>query len=97
MDNNQNIKTYTLQEALARIDELESEIARLNQLLEKYEDRIPAGRKKHDAKWSACYDQFVTLYEAGDPIKVIIEKTNFSRRTVYRYKEYYDRLAKKEN
>ena len=31
--------------------------------------------------------------QEGDKIPVIVERTGFSRRTVYRYKEYYDQLV----
>lgn len=86
-------KEYTLEEANRRIKELEEEVAALKKQLAEYEKRLPVGRKKHDDKWMACYDQFVTLYEQGNKIPVIVERTGFSRRTVYRYKEYYDQLV----
>ena len=82
---------YTLEEAKARIRELEKEVSDLKEKLSKYE---ALGRKKHDEKWQSCYELFVNLYEDGNPIQAIVEKSGFSRRTVYRYKEYYDELKK---
>lgn len=83
---------YTLDQALARIDELEKECAELKAKLEVFEKREPVGRRKHDAKWHESYDYFVDLYSNGLTIAEIVEKSDFSRRTAYRYKEYYDRM-----
>lgn len=83
-------KNMTFDEAIKRISELEEEVSMLKAQIVRLEERLPVGRKKHDEKWMSCYDQFVSLYEKGEKIPVIVEKTGFSRRTVYRYKEYYD-------
>lgn len=80
----------TLEEALERIKVLEEECAKLRIRIEQLEEIKPGGRKPHDGKWQANYNHFVELYESGDTIPMIIEKTSFSRRTVYRYKSYYD-------
>lgn len=81
-----------LEQALIRIQELEEENATLRDRLTQYENRDRSGRKKHDAKWQASYNEWVVLYEQGMPIMEIVEKTDFSRRTCYRYKSYYDSL-----
>ena len=88
-------KITTLEEALARISELEQYCTDLEAKVAEYESRKPAGRKKHNEKWMESYDSFAELYGAGDKIPVIVEKTGISRRTLYRYKAYYDSL--KEN
>lgn len=85
-------KEYTIEQALQRIEELELECESLRSALAKYEDRLTPGRKPHDEKWQAGYDIFVEHYEKGESIPAIVETTPFSRRTVYRYKKYYDSL-----
>ena len=87
-------KPKNLEDALKRISELESEITELKAKLEHYESRDPGGRRKHDKKWQASYNQFVDLYVAGESMAHIIEISDFSRRTAYRYKEYYDKIQK---
>lgn len=87
----------TLKDALKRIEELENEVSSLKEELETYKNLKPAGRKKHGDSWQATYSIFVDLYEAGTPIPLIVEKSGCSRRTVYRYKEYYDKLSKENN
>lgn len=87
-------KINNLNDALCRISELEDEIKVLKAQIQELEKITPAGRKVHDDKWKACYDVFVKHYEAGESIPVIVESTPFSRRTVYRYKEYYDKVNK---
>lgn len=87
-------KINNLNDALQKISELESKIEILEARIQELEKITPAGRKVHDDKWKACYDVFVKHYEAGESIPLIIETTPFSRRTVYRYKEYYDRIHK---
>ena len=89
-------KITTLEQALNRIKELETELSEVKEQLEYYKNRPASGRKPHDDKWQANYDLFVELYEGGNNISSIIEKTPFSRRTVYRYKEYYDSVCKNE-
>ena len=83
---------YTLEEALLRIEELENECAALRTQLADYEGRAMAGRKPHNEKWQTDYALFVDHYEKGESIPTIVESTPFSRRTIYRYKKYYDSL-----
>ncbi len=82
----------TIAEAKKRIEELEKDNAELRAELAKYDGKKPAGRRVHDEKWTANYDLWVSLYESGNTILEITDKTGFSRRTCYRYKEYYDKL-----
>ena len=71
-----------LWEALQRIKELEQENSELRNELEKY--------KPHDEKWMSAYLVWKDLYEQGETIVEIMEKTEISRRTYYRYKAYYE-------
>lgn len=96
-----NGKYDTLEKALEYISYLEKsnnllkeENEELKRRLEKYDKMKPLGRPKHDDRWQASYDLFVQYYENGEQIPLIIEKTGFSRRTIYRYKAYYDSLIK---
>lgn len=84
----------TLEEALKEIERLEKIIQEKDQEIESLRKKKNAGRKKNNAQWQASYDSFVSLYEAGLAMGEIIERSECSRRTCYRYKEYYDRLAK---
>lgn len=79
------------------LKEAQSEIERLNSLLEEKETELaelrkrkPAGRRVHDETWQASYDGWVKLYESGMKIMDIVETTDYSRRTCYRYKTYYE-------
>lgn len=92
------MRTYkTLEEAVKRIHELEEECAILREELHNYENRSIPGRKPHNEKWQADYAVFVEHYENGESIPLIVENTSFSRRTVYRYKKYYDMLSTKRD
>lgn len=82
----------SLNEALLRIEELEKENSRLRERLSEYEGKKPAGRKVHGEAWSESYKDFVLKYEEGLSMATIIETSNISRRTAYRYKKYYDTL-----
>ena len=86
----------TLEEALDRIKELEAENKQLLSELEYYRNRNYGGRKKHDEAWMAAYNDFVVKYESGMKITEIVENSDMSRRTAYRYKAYYDEVKKKE-
>ena len=86
----------TLEQALERINELELENAMLREKLERYKNITPAGRRKHDEKWMASYNEFVLKYESGMTIMEIVNQGEISRRTAYRYKSYYDELMKAE-
>ena len=84
----------TLEEALKYIAELERENKALREEIEQYRSRNCAGRKKHDDTWQASYNDFVVKYEGGMSIMEIVNLGEISRRTAYRYKAYYDLLAK---
>ncbi len=84
----------TIKEAERRIRELEEEVATLKAELAKYEGKKPAGRKTHNEAWTEKYDKCVQLLEQGYTIMEIMDMTGFSRRTCYRYKEYYEKLNK---
>ena len=76
----------TLEEALNRIEELETENQILREQLERYKNITPAGRRKHDATWMASYNDFAAKYESGMSIMEIVNLGEISRRTAYRYK-----------
>ena len=80
-----------IDEANRKIEELEEEISRLKSELEYYKNRKVSGRQKHNDKWMATYCDFVACYESGMTLIEIADKTNVSKRTVYRYKEFYDK------
>ena len=79
----------TLEEALARIAELETENQALRAENERLRVRKISGRKKHDAAWTASYQDFVMKYESGLTIMEIVAQSEISRRTAYRYLSYY--------
>ena len=83
-------KIVTLEEALKRITELEKENATLREELEYYKNRKLSGRQKHNEKWMAIYHDFVAGYESGMTIVEI------AKRTIYRYKAYYEKMKKAE-
>ncbi len=84
----------SLEEALKYIIELEAENKALREEIEHYRSRNRAGRKKHDATWTASYNDFVVKYEGGMSIMEIVNLGEISRRTAYRYKTYYETLMK---
>ena len=91
-------KIETLEAALKRIAELESENEKLREELEYYKKRKMSGRQKHNAKWMAIYNDFVAGYESGMTMIEIAKRNNVSERTIYRYKAYYDKMRNtKEN
>ena len=91
-------KIETLEAALKRISELESENEKLREELEYYKNRKMSGRQKHNAKWMAIYNDFVAGYESGMTMIEIAKRNNVSERTIYRYKAYYDKMRNtKEN
>ena len=94
-------KIKTLEEAMKRIEKLEKENAELKEAnadlkeeLEYFKKRKASGRQKHNAKWMNIYNDFVICYENGMSLIEIAERNNISKRTVYRYKEYYDLSSK---
>lgn len=86
----------TFEEALKRIEELEKENEELQEELEYYKNRKLSGRQKHNAKWMAIYNDFVSGYESGMTMVEIAKRNNVSERTIYRYKTYYDKMKEKE-
>ena len=91
-------KIETLEAALKRIAELESENEKLREELEYYKNRKMSGRQKHNAKWMTIYNDFVAGYESGMTMIEIAKRNNVSERTIYRYKAYYDKMRNtKEN
>ena len=89
-------KVINIEEALKRIEELEKENAELRAGGEYYRNRKLSGRQKHNAKWTAIYNDFVIGYESGMTMIEIAKRNNVSERTIYRYKAYYDKLREKE-
>lgn len=85
-------KIMTLEDAMIRIAELEKENARLKEEVEYYKNRKTSGRQKHNAKWMAIYNDFVSCYESGMTMVEIAKRNNISERSIYRYKAYYDQL-----
>ncbi len=79
----------TIKEAEKIIEELKKENAMLKAELAKYDGKKPAGRRTHDEKWVANYDMWLSLHKKGHSVVEITEMTGFSRRTCYRYLEYY--------
>ena len=90
-------KIETLEAALKRIAELKSENEKLREELEYYKNRKMSGRQKHNAKWMAIYNDFVAGYESGMTMAEIANRNNVSKRTIYRYKAYYDKITKTEH
>ena len=88
-------KTMTLEDALQRIAELETENSRLKEEIEYYKNKKTSGRQKHNAKWMSIYNDFVLCHEQGMTMVEIAKRNGISERSIYRYKEYYDELQKK--
>ena len=88
--------SYTYEEALERITELEKENKQLLTELEYYRNRNYGGRKKHNETWMAAYNDFAVKYEGGMTIMEIVAANKISRRTAYRYKTYYDELKTRQ-
>ena len=79
----------TLEDAHKRIKELEEEIAALKAENDELRSRSFAGRRKHDEKWMTSYNDFVVKYNSGMTVMEIVGEGDISRRTAYRYLEYY--------
>ena len=84
----------TLEEALLEIERLNKVIEFKNEEIEALKKKKNAGRKKNNEQWQKSYNAFVELYEQGLPMVEIISMSDCSRRTCYRYKEYYDKMKK---
>jgi len=89
-------KVMTLEEAVMRIEELEKENEELRKEVEYYKNRKTSGRRRHNAKWMAIYNDFVVCYEEGMTMVEIAKRNNISERSIYRYKAYYDKLRETE-
>lgn len=83
-----------LEEALREIERLKQIIDEKDKEIETLQKKKNAGRKKNNAQWQESYNAFVELYEQGLSMVEIIDKSECSRRTCYRYKSYYDNLKK---
>lgn len=90
-------KAVKLEDALERVRELEKENAELREKLNDYQNRKLSGRQKHDEKWREAYNDFVVHYESGMSVVEIAERNNVSKRTVYRYKAYYNKMKETED
>lgn len=91
------MKISTMEEALKRIDELEAENKKLNEELEFYKSRKLSGRKKHNEKWQAIYNDFVESFEQGISLEDIAKNNSVSVRTIYRYKAYYEEMLQEKD
>ena len=89
------MKIKTLEEALKRIEELENELSELKEENEELRNRNFGGRKKHDEKWMASYNDFILKYKGGMALMEIVDEGEISRRTAYRYLEYYRSILDK--
>lgn len=82
----------TLDEAMKRIAELERQVADLTEEVEDLRSRKLAGRRRHDDKWMQSYNDFVSKFEKGMSMTQIVACSEYSRRTAYRYKTYYEEI-----
>lgn len=86
-----------LEEALKEIERLNRVIIEKDREIKRLRSQKNAGRKKNNAQWQESYNAFVELYENGMSMVEIVDKSECSRRTLYRYKAYYEALRKGEN
>ncbi len=92
------MKIDNLEDAKKKIKKLEARVKELEKELEKVkaENEVlksrRVGRKKHDAKWTKGYNDFIVRYENGETLMEIVNTGSVSRRTAYRYLEYYKQL-----
>ena len=85
-------KIMTIEDALQRIAELETENSKLREEIEYYKNKKTSGRQKHNAKWMSIYNDFVLCHEQGMTMVEIAKRNDISERSVYRYKAYYDEM-----
>ncbi len=90
MDNLEDAKKK-IKELKTRIKELEEELQTVKEENEYLKSRS-VGRKKHDDKWTKGYNDFIIRYEGGETLMEIVNTGSVSRRTAYRYLEYYKKL-----
>lgn len=86
------MKRLSMEEARIRISELEEENKKLREENERLRARNFGGRKKHNDAWMAAYNDFVIQFEDGKTISEIVSEGTISRRTAYRYLEYYKEM-----
>ena len=89
-------RSISFEEALNRIVFLEKENAELKEELEYFKKRKASGRQKHNAKWMSIYNDFVVCHEQGMKMVEIAKRNGISKRSVYRYKAYYEEMNKKK-
>lgn len=87
----------TLEEAIRKIEKLEKENADLRVELEYFKKRKASGRQRHNAKWTAIYNDVVLGLEDGMTLAEIAKRNAISERSVYRYKAYYEAQKKEDN
>jgi cobalamin biosynthesis protein CobT len=87
----------TLEEALVEIQRLQEIIQQKDRQIEELKKRKNAGRPPQNKKWMRDYQVFTELYEQGIPIAEIAEQVEYSKRTCYRYKSYYDEMKSQED
>lgn len=92
-----HMKIESMKVAIDRIEFLEKQNAELKKELEYYRNRKMSGRKVHNDKWMASYNDFVECFESGMTIVEIAKRQRVSERTIYRYKAYYDTCANEGN
>jgi len=85
-------KIMTIEDALQRIAELETENSKLREEIEYYKNKKTSGRQKHNAKWMSIYNDFVACHEQGMTMVEIAKRNGISERSIYRYKAYYDEM-----
>ena len=85
-----------LEEALKRVVELEKEVEMLKHEIEELKNKPQAGRRKHNDNWTASYNDFIYEYENGHSVVEIVKTGKVSRRTAYRYLEYYKSINQAE-
>ena len=90
------MESNNLKEALIRISELEKEVAELKAENERLKSRNFGGRKKHDEAWMSSYNDFIIKYNDGKSVMEIVAEGDISRRTAYRYLEYYKQIMKSD-
>ncbi len=97
------MKVENLEDAKKKIKKLEAKVRELEKELEKIKAENEClksrsvGRKKHDEKWSRGYNDFIIRYESGESLMEIVNTGSVSRRTAYRYLEYYKQLQTERN
>ncbi len=90
-------KIMTIEDALQRIAELETENSKLREEIEYYKNKKTSGRQKHNAKWMSIYNDFALCHEQGMTMVEIAKRNGISERSIYRYKAYYDETHKKKD